>query len=322
MQLRFLGTSAGVPTRARNVSALALIPEGQRRWMLIDCGEGTQHQLMRTPLSAARLEAVLITHVHGDHCYGLPGLLASASMAGRRAPLTIIGPPAVRDYIEAVTATTGLFLGFELRHVDAATLVDAPLALPDVIVRAARLSHGVECYAYAFEERHVEAGLNVGKLRAEGVTAGPLWGRLQRGETVIDEQGRKLSGADYQLPSRDARRLVVAGDNDTPDLLAELCQGADVLVHEATYTEAVIERQGTDHGHSSAARIGAFAAEAGISGLVLTHFSPRYVSRPGAAHCIDEIEQEARGHFGATLMLAEDLAVFELSRDHGLHRCE
>ncbi|SPJ32236.1 ribonuclease Z [Kushneria phyllosphaerae] len=322
MQLRFLGTSAGVPTRTRNVSALALTAEGQRRWTLIDCGEGTQQQLMRTPLSAARLEAVFITHIHGDHCYGLPGLLASASMAGRQTALIIVGPQAVRDYLEAVTTTTGLHLGFDLIHVDAATLVDNPLTLSDITVRTARLSHGVECYAYALEERHVEASLNVERLKAEGVTPGPLWGRLQRGETVIDEQGRQLSGADYRLPARTPRRLVVAGDNDTPDLLAPICQDADVLVHEATYTEAVIEQRGTDNGHSSAARIAAFAERAGLAQLVLTHFSPRYVSHPGATPSISDIDAEARAHFGGALMLAEDLAVFDLSRDHRLYRCE
>lgn len=322
MQLRFLGTSAGVPTRTRNVSALALTLEGQRRWILIDCGEGAQHQLMRTPLSVARLEAVLITHIHGDHCYGLPGLLASASMAGRKSALTIVGPGAVRDYLEAVKATTGLHLGFELIHIDAATLVEKPLKLADVTVRAARLSHGVECYAYALEERHVEATLDVDRLRAEGVVPGPLWGRLQRGETVIDEQGRQLCGVDYRLTARKARKLVVAGDNDTPSLLSEICQGADALVHEATYTEAVIEQRGTDNGHSSAARIAAFAEGAGLAHLVLTHFSPRYVSHPGATPSISDIDAEAREHFGGALMLAEDLAVFDLSRDHRLHRCE
>ncbi|GHC22129.1 ribonuclease Z [Kushneria pakistanensis] len=322
MQLRFLGTSAGMPTRTRHVSALALQPEGQRRWYLIDCGEGTQYQLMRTPLSLARLEAVLITHIHADHCYGLPGLLASASMAGRRAPLTLVGPPAVWEYIEAMKATTGLFFDFELIYIEASTLVDTPLSLADVTVRATPLSHGVECYAYAFEERHVEASLDTALLMAEGIAPGLIWGRLQRGETVTDDQGRHLDGADYRLPSRTPRRLVVAGDNDTPDLLTAFCREADVLVHEATYTEAVITRQGTDHGHSSAARIAAFADRAGLAGLILTHFSPRYASRPGSAYCIDEIEQEAREHFGATLMLAEDLAVFELSRDHRLQRCE
>ncbi|WP_456268609.1 ribonuclease Z [Kushneria sp. AK178] len=322
MQLRFLGTSAGMPTRTRHVSALALQAEGQRHWALIDCGEGVQYQLMHTPLSPARLEAVLITHVHGDHCYGLPGLLASASMAGRRAALTIVGPGAVRDYLEAVRATTGLHLGFDVIHIDAATLIDTRLALTDVTVRATRLSHGVECYAYAFEERHVEAALDADRLRAEGVAPGPLWGQLQRGETVTDEHGRRLCGTDYRLSPRTPRRLVVAGDNDTPDLLAAFCQDADVLVHEATYTEAVIERQGTDHGHSSAARIAAFAERAGLAGLVLTHFSPRYAGRPGGAHSIDEIDREARRHFSGTLVLAEDLAVLALSRDHRLRRCE
>lgn len=322
MQLRFLGTSAGVPTRTRNVSALALTFEGQRRWYLIDCGEGTQHQLMRTPLSTARLEAVLITHIHGDHCYGLPGLLASASMAGRKSALTIVGPQAVLDYLEAVMATTGLHLGFELIHVDAASLVDDLLTLADITVRATRLSHGVECYAYALEERHVEASLDVDRLRAEGVVPGPLWGQLQRGETVIDEQGRALSGADYRMTARRARKLVVAGDNDTPSLLSGICQDADALVHEATYTEAVIEQRGTDNGHSSAARIAAFAERADLAHLVLTHFSPRYVSHPDATPSIHDIDAEARAHFGGDLMLAEDLAVFDLSRDHRLHRCE
>ncbi|WP_457809239.1 ribonuclease Z [Kushneria sp. EE4] len=322
MQLRFLGTSAGMPTRTRHVSAQALSFDGQRRWILIDCGEGTQYQLMHTPLSVARLEAVLITHVHGDHCYGLPGLLASASMAGRRAAMTIVGPPAVRDYLEAVRASTGLHLGFELIHIDAATLIDTRLALSDATVRATRLSHGIECYAYAFEERHVEAALDVDRLKAEGVAPGPVWGRLQRGETVIDEQGRRLSGGDYHLAARTPRRLVVAGDNDTPDLLAGLCQGAHVLVHEATYTEAVVRHLGTDNGHSSAARIAAFAQRAGLGALVLTHFSPRYASRPGGAHHINEIEHEARAHFTGTLMLAEDLAVYTLSREHTLQRCE
>ncbi len=322
MQLRFLGTSAGVPTRTRHVSALALTSEGQRRWTLIDCGEGTQYQLMRTPLSVAQLEAVLITHIHGDHCYGLPGLLASASMAGRKTALTIVGPQAVKDYLEAVQATTGLHPGFELIHIDAATLINRALALADVTVRAARLSHGVECYAYAFEERHVEASLDVERLRAEGVTPGPLWGQLQRGDTVIDNRGRRLSGADYRLPARTPRRLVVAGDNDTPSLLAGLCQGADVLVHEATYTEAVIEHLGTDNGHSTAARIAAFAEKTGLAHLILTHFSPRYVSHPDAPRSIHDISREARKHYTKALMLAEDLAMYELSRDHTLHRCE
>ncbi|MFW5824524.1 MAG: MBL fold metallo-hydrolase, partial [Marinobacter sp.] len=119
MELTFLGTSAGTPTRARNVTALALRHGGPRHWYLIDCGEGTQHQLLRTRLSVMQLQAIFITHVHGDHTFGLPGLLSSASMAGRTEPLPIIGPPQLEPFIGTALASTDSSLGFELEFINA-----------------------------------------------------------------------------------------------------------------------------------------------------------------------------------------------------------
>lgn len=314
MQLQFLGTSGGVPTKSRNVSALALRPDSGKRWYLVDCGEATQHQLLRTPLSLVKLEAILITHQHGDHCYGLPGLLASASMAGRTRPLTIVGPPAIGDFLEAVKATTGLYSSFPLAFVDVETLAE-PLELADFSVECAALSHGVACYAYAFSERHVERKLDRQRLEARGVEPGPLWGRLQQGEDVELADGTRLASTEVLLAGRRPRKVVIGGDNDTPARLARLCEGVDVLVHEATYTEAVVARLGTDNQHSTAARIAAFAQAQGVPHLLLTHFSPRYVHAHDAAPSIAEIEREARTQYTGDLALADDFDVYSLSRE-------
>ena len=317
MQLQFLGTSAGVPTKARNVSALALRPDSGKRWYLVDCGEATQHRVLHSSLSLAKLEAILITHPHGDHCYGLPGLLASASMAGRTQPLTIVGPPAIGDFLDAVKATTGLHLSFSLTFIDVETLAE-PLALADFSVERAALSHGVACYAYAFSERHVERTLDRARLLARGVEPGPLWGRLQQGEDVELADGTRIASAEVLLASRRPRKVVIGGDNDSPDRLAQVCEGADVLVHEATYTEAVVARLGTDNQHSTAARIAAFAQAQGVPHLLLTHFSPRYVHARDASPSIVDIEYEARAHYTGKLALADDYDVYALSREGAL----
>lgn len=314
MQLHFLGTSAGVPTRARNVSGVALQPDTGKGWYLIDCGEATQHRLMRTSLTLPSLEAVLITHVHGDHCYGLPGLLASASMAGRERPLTVVGPPAIRDFLDAVQAATGLHLSFALDFI-AVEPAHGPLELPDFLVDSAALSHGVASYAYAFTERHVERKLDRDRLLALGLPPGPAWGRLQRGEDVTLDDGTRIASDDVRLATRRARKAVVAGDNDTPERLIRLCEGADVLVHEATYTEPVVARLGTDNGHSTAARVARFAAFVGLANLILTHFSPRYAMRRDASPSIADIEREARADYDGALFLARDLATYRLTRE-------
>ncbi len=319
MQLHFLGTSGGVPTKARNVSALALRPDSGKRWYLIDCGEATQHQLLRTPLSLVKLEAILITHQHGDHCYGLPGLLASASMAGRTQPLTIVGPQAIGDFLDAVRATTGLHLSFPLTFIDVETLSE-PLELADFRVECTALSHGVACYAYAFSERHVERKLDRQRLQARGIEPGPLWGRLQQGEDIELADGTWLASAEVLLANRRPRKIVVGGDNDTPARLTRLCEEADVLIHEATYTEAVVARLGTDNQHSTAARIAAFAQAQGVPYLLLTHFSPRYAYGPGAAASIGDVEREARAHFSGGLALADDFDIYALSREGVLNQ--
>lgn len=308
MEFQFLGTSAGTPTRARNVTGLALRAPGAKAWYLVDCGEATQHRILRTGYSLMTLGAIFVTHIHGDHCYGLPGLLASAGLLNRTAPLLVVGPPSVRRFVNAVRETTELALPYPLEFVDVEEAMDLD-QLPDLRVRATALSHRVPTFAYSFTEKQLERRLDIDKLRGDGIASGPGWGRLQAGEDIELPDGTLARSADYLLQPRKARKLIVAGDNDTPALLAAEASTADVLIHEATYTQAILEKVGPGPQHSSARMVAAFAREVRLPNLVLTHFSPRY-------HELGEIELEARAGYDGKLFLARDLERYALDR-HG-----
>ena len=317
MDLVFLGPSAGVPTRRRNVTALALQPESGRNWYLVDCGEATQHRLLHLPMTVMGLRAIFITHVHGDHSYGLPGLLACAAMSGRSEPLTLVAPAAVIEWVAATRSLTELYLPFRLQS----------LALEsfegwqddEFAVEAVPVSHSVPTFAYRFSEVKRAIRLDTDRLVREGIPRGPLWGALKAGEDVVFG-GRTLASRDYLVYPDLTRRIVVGGDNDSPELLSGLCEGAQVLVHEATYTREVAARMGPEIQHSSAAAIASFAEEQNLANLLLTHFSPRYQDRLGKGLSVADIEAEARAHYQGRLFLAEDFARYRLDREGILAR--
>ncbi|MFJ4456044.1 ribonuclease Z [Pseudomonas sp. NPDC089392] len=312
MDLLFLGTSAGVPTKARNVSATAVIEASGSHWYLVDCGEGTQHQLLHTPLSIRDLQAIFITHVHGDHCFGLPGLLASASMSGRTQPLDIVLPAALHDWVRQGLVASDTFLSFELRLLALEGLSEWHNQSQQVT--AVQLSHRVPSVGFVFTERNPEPRLDILRLEAEGIPRGPLWGDLAKG-LAVQHGEQVLNGNDYLRPSRPPRRVIVCGDNDNPELLADAAKGADVLVHEATFTQAVVERTGVTFGHSTAAAVARFAEAAGVRNLVLTHFSARYQNDPKRSPSIDDVRAEALAHYNGRLVLAQDLQRYHIGRD-------
>lgn len=316
MDLLFLGTSAGTPTRARNVTALALLEARGKGWCLVDCGEGTQHRLLQAPLSLHDLQAILVTHVHGDHCYGLPGLLASAGLQGRRQPLTIIAPAGIEEWLRATQRLSQLLLPYPLQF-----LATEALGLwhsGSWLVDRFALSHRAPSFAYRFTEARPHARLDQARLLADGVPRGPLWGELRQGRD-LHHAGRTLHGRDYLIYPDPPRRVVVAGDNDRPELLRQACAGAQLLVHEATYTADVAVRVGPV-GHSSAAQVAAFAEAVALPQLLLTHFSPRYQPDPARSPSIEDIRREAASHYGGRLWLAEDLARYHLDRQGRLSR--
>lgn len=318
MRFTFLGTSAGVPTRSRNVTGLALAIDDSRDWYLVDCGEATQHQLLRTRYSTARLQAVFITHVHGDHCYGLPGLIASANMSGRKAPLTICAPDGIRQFVEAVieyTDLSALRFPIHFRRSDAA---DFHYEDERLTVTATELSHRVPCFAYRFEEKP-RLVVDHRVLEELGVPRGPLWGELQHGHSIELEDGRRLTPEEVRHRAWPARSVIVAGDNDRPELLIDDMKRSDALIHEATFTEDVLERVGPQYMHSTAAMVAKAAREANLPHLILTHFSQRYRQRQTEGQrSLAELRGEALTYFGDSLVMAQDLACYEIQRDKTL----
>jgi len=299
------------------MTAIAIRTRGARHWSLVDCAEGTQHRLLRTRLSPMSLRAVFITHLHGDHCYGLPGLLASAGMLNRVEPMTIVGPPALRGMIECIMQASQLTLPYPLEWVATEDLAHTRV-LPDLRVHATGLSHRIASHAFTFVEAAVERKLDIDKLKAGAVPAGPAWGEIQQGRDAVLADGRLVAAEDFLLPPRRARRVIIAGDNDNPGLLAIEAAQADLLVHEATYTEAVLHKVGPGPQHSSAAMVARMAQQVALPNLILTHFSPRYQDRAGPL-TLEDIEREAREHYTGNLALARDLATYELRKDGSLH---
>ncbi len=306
MKLTFLGTSSGTPTRHRNVSGLAVQTVLNADWFLVDCGEGTQHRLLQTPLSLHDMAAVCITHVHGDHCYGLPGLLASAGMGKRTRPLKLIAPLPVWQWFQATRALTDLHLPYEVEHVDVedrALVYEAPGVRIDRHV----LRHRVPSHAYRVQVQTRRARLKAEALKATGLPPGPAWRALQTGEDV-PFNGKLLRSADFAETQVDTAAAVLGGDNAAPALLHDACQGAQLLVHEATYTQDVLDKVGPGPMHSSARLLAEAAQAAGVPNLVLTHFSARHQNDEGMA----ALMAETLAHYSGHAFLANDLDVFAL----------
>lgn len=308
MQITFLGTSSGVPTRSRNVSAVALrLPQRAEFW-LFDCGEGTQHQILRSDLKISQLTRIFITHLHGDHIFGLMGLLASYGLAGNPTRIDIYGPPGLNDYLQACQRYSYTHLSYPLK---------VYTVRPGVVwedeeysVICGNLKHRVTAFGYRIVEKDRPGRFNVEKAAQMGIPPGPIYGQLKRGETVTLPDGRKINGADLCGPTEIGRKIAYCTDTVYCDGAVELAQDADVLIHEATFAHQdanlAFERL-----HSTSTMAAQVALTAGAKQLIMTHFSPRYA--PGNDLNLDDLLQEARAIFPHTQM-AYDFFSHEVPR--------
>ncbi|MCP9849100.1 ribonuclease Z [Cyanobium sp. Morenito 9A2] len=309
MQITFLGTSSGVPTRARNVSAVALrLPQRSELW-LFDCGEGTQHQFLRSDLRVSQLRRIFITHMHGDHVFGLPGLLASLGMAGSCPGVDLYGPEPLRDYLDGVLRTSSTRIGYPLRvhRVEAAARSGDPLLEDDdLVVRCTPLNHRVPAFAYRVDQRPQAGRFDVGRARELGLPPGPIYAELKQGASVRLSDGRLIDGRTLCGPPRPGRSVVYCTDTVFSEAAVALARGADLLIHESTFAhreaEMAYQRQ-----HSTSTMAAQTAAEAGVGRLVLTHLSPRYA--PGNPLTPDDLLAEARTIFPNTVLAKDFLSL-------------
>ncbi|MFY7953492.1 MAG: ribonuclease Z [Armatimonadaceae bacterium] len=297
MELTFLGTGSGAPTRARNVSAVALQLPQRSEWWLVDCGEATQHQILRCQhLRLSNLTRIFITHLHGDHCFGLPGLLASRALAlGGTSPVSIHGPEALEPWLKATLRATAMRFGFPV-NIEA---TQAGMLFDDggFFVSAAPVRHRIEAWAYRIQEHDQPGRFDIESARALGIPEGPLYGRLKRGETVTLDDGRVVDGSSLVGPERPGRGVVFGGDTAWSQELLSLARKADLLVHEATYSndDRVLAERAS---HSTALSAAKLARGAQVREMLLTHFSSRYEGN--GERSVDDLVDEARTVFGNT----------------------
>jgi ribonuclease Z len=302
MKLIPLGTSSGKPTLYRNVSATAVVGDGE--WWLFDCGEGTQMRIAQAGLSPQKLAGIFITHLHGDHFNGLPGLLSSMALDCRVKDLTLAGPAGIGEYLKLLAGLKICYINYPLvlREFDPARFRgdarEIVFESRSHFITARPLDHRIFALGYRLEEKVKPGRFDVERARALGIAAGPLYAQLQSGRSITLDDGRVIHSSAVLGPPRPGKVVTYCLDTRPCENATRLAQDADWLVHEATYTSDLIE-EARQFGHSTAAQAAETARAANVRRLLLTHFSSRYTDlRP--------LLEEARAIF-PDASLAEDL---------------
>lgn len=292
----FLGTAGSTPTLRRNSPAIAIRRGAEL--ILIECGEGTQRQMMLAGLGMKSKMRILISHMHGDHVLGLPGLIQTMSLFDRKVPLQVFGPEGVLAYIQAMKETVkfGVTFPIEVKEVQAGLVYQEQ----DYRVDSAWASHSIPTLAYALVENPRPGRFHPEKAMALGIPQGPLWGLLQRGKPVTLSDGRIIWPEEVLGQPRRGRKVVYSADTAPCKNILELSRGADLLIHEATFADELAEKA-SEMGHSTPSQAAIVAKEAGVLQLVLTHISGRYDQAVGFLDGSRRIFPD--------LVLAEDLMV-------------
>lgn len=305
MELEFLGTGAGVPSKGRNVSSIALkmLDERNEVW-LFDVGEATQHQILKTAIKPRKITKIFISHLHGDHIFGLPGLLSSRANQGGNSPLEIYGPVGIKEYVETSLKVTGGKLGYRIKYIelknDGEIFNDKTFS-----VSAGKLKHRITCFGYRVVEKPRTGELLVDKLEQYNIPNGPIFGQLKAGKAVTLNDGTVLNGKDFIGPDKPSKVVTIISDTRYTPKIDELAQDADVLVHESTFSND--EKQlAYNYFHSTATQAAEVAKRRNVKGLILTHISARYTGKGAFV-----LQKEAQKIFKHT-KVANDFDIYEV----------
>lgn len=304
MELIFLGTGAGMPSKERNVSAIALslLQETNHIW-LFDCGEATQHQILHTSIKPRKINKIFITHLHGDHIYGLPGLLSSRSFQGGEDLLTVYGPKGITQFIDISLKASGTHLTYPLEIVE---LTDGILFTDEQFeVSCQKLEHGLPSYGFRIHEKDQIGSLDVNKLKSIGVSPGPVYQEIKENESTVLPDGRIIKREDFIGPNKPGRIVSILGDTRSTQNNSDFVKGSDILIHEATFEHAA-KHLANEYFHSTTTQAANLAKTSDVKKLILTHISSRYQKED-----VPHLLEEAQSVFSDTA-LANDFDRFEI----------
>jgi len=281
VNITFLGTSSGVPTLSRNVSSLALKLSQKAEVWLFDCGEGTQHQLMKSNIKSSQIKKIFITHMHGDHIYGLPGLLATLGLSGNSKGIEIYGPSNLRDFILSALKNSYCTISFPLKFIAVETFALKNKKIfenEQLEVTCASLKHRLPAYGYRVSEKDKPGKFDIEKAKKLNIPPGPVYSKLQSGQKVQLEDGRFFEGSDFCGKPRKGESFVYCTDTIFSNSAVELSKNVDLLVHESTFSEKD-ENMAYEKLHSTTIMAAKTALLSNAKKLVLTHLSPRYTPK-------------------------------------------
>jgi ribonuclease Z len=305
LRIVFLGTAGSVPTPKRGLPATMIQRKGER--ILFDCGEGVQRQMMLARVGSHRITKVFVTHMHGDHILGLPGLLQTMALLNRERKLEVYGPLGIKRFIDAIKETVQFVLTFP---VEVHEIKDGGVVCEEKEYRVEAIwaNHVIPNLAYALVEKQRLGKFYPEKAKGLGVPEGPLWGRLQRGSNVKLPNGRTVKPEDVVGRPRPGRTIVYTGDTRPFRGLVEFAADADLLIHDATLDDELAERAEED-GHSTPSQAAENAKKARVKQLVLTHISARYEDT-------NLLSKQAKRIFKNTVV-AEDFMKMEIPLSDG-----
>ncbi|MCL7745967.1 ribonuclease Z [Halalkalibacter alkaliphilus] len=303
MEFHFLGTGSGVPSTSRNVSGLVVrfLQKKSTQW-LFDCGEATQHQILKSPITLTKIDRIFITHLHGDHLFGLPGLLCSRSAQGAKTPLTIYGPDGVETFVKTALTISKSYLSYDIHFIS----IDEGIIYEDdsIKVEVMGLDHVMPSFAFKLTEADQQGALKVEKLQELGIKPGPIYQRIKQGETIELPDGRIIDGNEFLHEKKQGRKVVIAGDTRPLEQMISFSESANLLIHEGTFREDK-KSHAEQFGHSTITEVASIAKRANVDQLILTHISSRY------AGAENELEEEVRSVLDGTIV-AHDLMVYKL----------